>query len=425
MMRKSLVAIILLGVVLFSCKKEQDTLPPVISFIAPGVNTIINIPDTLDVKVQVNDDRIIHFVVISIVNEDKIPLTEAKSFAPFLAEFTAVHSFVIDSKTIASGVYSIQVLAFDGFNTKTGFLDIEINEIPRSLEGFMAVTAPLSFQSEIFRLGQDFSIDSQMSFPQGCQFTAVHPVWERFLFAGGDPSVLTAINPFTFVTEWELPATPPRPQFTAIEAGKDILFATANGDAGIVDIDGNVTLRTFPYNNMKILCLAADENYMYAAQQSTGGTNNELTLFYRETGAVKSRKLVAERISGIVALDDQALVFFSPGNRTEIFHYNPESFILNKLNEIEGEILVSAEKVSDDQIIICTDAAIRLFRPGINRLDMLLEQPYRFCRYDALGNRLFLAKDYEMEVRNFTTLDLTEEISFNDMIVDFRILYNK
>jgi hypothetical protein len=425
MMIKKWFLFCLILISLTACKKDADTADPLIAFLEPSVPVEISLPDTLDVKIRVTDDRIIQSVTVNLVNDDKTPIVKGRSFVPLHAAYLAEASFVLVDKAIESGSYSIQVIAFDGTNTKTEYLEVYLQEIPRELLGFIAVTAPLSFRSKIIRLNAEFATDTEFVMPETFHLSAIHCLWERFLFVSAEPSVMTAFNPFTFEPEWEAAASPPRPVFTSVMTDQDIIFSTDNGDAGIMDIDGNVILRTAPYYNMTINCLAADDRYIYVSQHTTGGTNNELTVFYRETGAIRSRELVASEIAALAAVNDRVLLFMPAIEGIEIYSYNTENFILNKLNELPGENLVSVEKISENEIIICTDSRVVTYEVDADRFNTFTDRPFKFSRYDKLLNRVFLASDSAVFNYDFATGILTGNIPFPDKVVDFQILYNK
>ena len=425
MKRIHLILLAFLFSCLVACRENEDTVIPEVVFHEPQANENIMLPDTLYVDVTVTDDKNINSISVNILNADHIPVVTGQNYFPDMTEYQVKTSFVLDDKAMESGTYQLQVIAFDGYNTKTSYLDLEITEIPRELLGFIAVTAPQSFLSKITRLTPEYDIDTQFTIQQACRMTAIHSLWERFLFVSDEPSVMMAYNTFSFEPEWQFDAVPPRPEITDLVTDAQILFATANADAGILDIDGNGVMRTMAFANMVFTHLAADETCIYVSQQSVGAKNPELTVFYRVTGAVCARKMIADPIAGIVAMNGIALVFVGKDGGTDILRFNPENFILNKINELPGEEFVSLTKIDEENVLILTTQRAVNYNNYYDRFDEFTAEVYDFCRYVALSDVLYFVRGHSVFAYSHDTGALVNEMVFDDTIVDFQILYNK
>lgn len=419
------VLIIFLLAFVSSCREDEDTIFPSVVFIEPNENENVVLPDSLLVQIHVTDDSNIESVTLNLVNEEKIPVANGHTWFPAAPEADLSTTLILDDKSMESGTYSLQVIAFDGNNTKTSYRDIEITEIPKVLLGFIAISAPQSFLATITKLTPALETDTQFTVQQTCRMSAVHSLWERFLFISDEPSVMTAYNPFGFEIEWEMSAQPPRPSFTGIVTDQKIVFSTANGDAGMYDIDGNVILRTTSFNNMVITHLDADGKYLYASQQTTGGTNNELTVYYRVTGLISARKMLSEEVSSIVATNGMALVFVNSSAGTDVLSYNPENYILSKINSMNGQTVISTTRIDENEVLVLTNAGVQSYRQDHNNFVAFSADVYSFCRYDPLADLLYFGKDHSVFVVDHKTGAIIHEIDLMSSIIDFQILYNK
>ncbi|MBU3927819.1 MAG: hypothetical protein KKB74_08435, partial [Bacteroidetes bacterium] len=57
------------------CKKPEEATPVTITFIAPEASSIIQVPDNIIVKFNIESKSPIHYVRVSIDNEDLIPVS--------------------------------------------------------------------------------------------------------------------------------------------------------------------------------------------------------------------------------------------------------------------------------------------------------------------------------------------------------------
>lgn len=411
--------------ILGSCRQEEDLYAPVITFAEPEAGMIINLPDTIDVVVQVSDQQPVRTIVLTLVNKEKIPVIPATYFYPDSTRYLIHVSVPITDKSLASGSYNFLVTVSDGNEQKNQYQPVIINEIPAELKGYFVITARFDFKSTIIKLNPAFEPDTQFVFPHGYRLSAVHGMWEEFFFVTPEPSDLVAFNPETFETEWEMMAAPPRPLITGLIPDKELVFSTANGDAGVLSADGNIILRTQAFENKTIQCLAADDNYIYAAHVSLSGDIHELTVFSRMTGDIWEQRLITGTIRSMVPVEKKLLIFLQVADNIEIMDYDPLNFILTEVKVIPGEIINSTEKLSDNQVFIVTGNRVISFDPGSYNLSDFKEGIYKFCRYDLLNDEVFLARDTTLLGFSRNTGDLMDEKFFPEAILDFQVFYNK
>jgi hypothetical protein len=416
-----LTALLVIG----SCKPDEGLYAPEIIFMEPKAGQAIDMPDTLDVKVQISDYRLIRTAVLTLVNENKIPVIPAKYFYPDSTEFFINASLPLVDKSLASGQYNLLVTVSDGTDQKNHYQPVVLNEIPVQLEAYFVITSRLDFKSTIIKLNPSFETDTQFVFPHAYLLSAVHGMWDEFFFVTTEPSDILAFKPETFEAEWDMAASPPRPLITALFPDKDLVFSTANGDAGILDADGNISLRTQAFDNKTIQCLAADDKYIFAAHISLSGDIHELTVFSRITGDLWEQRLVSGEIKSLVPVENKLLLFMQVASNAEIVDYDPMNFILTEVAFLPGENIKSTVKISDSQVLILTEDKVISYNPASNQLSDYKDQAYKFGRYDFLNDEVFLAMDTVLYGFRRNTGVLIGEKSFQEKILDFQILYNK
>lgn len=426
-MRRLINYIALLAILLAvgSCRPEADLYAPLIIFTEPKAGLVINLPDTIDVVVHITDHTLIRTVVLTLVNKDKIPVIPATTYYPDSMEYYISTSLPLVDKYLASGQYNLLVTVSDGKEQKNEYQPIVLKEISVQLEAYFVVTSQFDFKSTIIKLNPSFEPDTQFVYPHGYWLSAVHSMWEEFFFVSKEPSDLIAFNTETFETEWEMAAAPPRPLITALIPDEELVFSTANGDAGILAGNGNITLRTQAFDDKTIQCLVANEKYIFAAHVSLSGNIHELTVFSRMTGDIWEQRLISGEIRSLVPTVNKLLVFLQVADNAEIVDYDPVNFILTELSFLPGENIKSALKISDSQVLVLTDERVISYNPELYQFENFKDQAYKFCRYDPLSDLVFLVRDTTLYGFTRNTGDLLVEKSFPEEIMDFQILYNK
>jgi len=411
--------------IIASCRHDEDMYAPEIIYTEPAAGYTVNMPDTLDVKVAISDDRIIRTVVLTLVNEDKIPVIPGIYYYPDNTDFLIETSLPLVDKSMASGPYNLLVTVSDGTDQKNKYQQIFINEIPLQLQAYIIVTAQFDFKSIIIKLDPGFEPDTQFVVPRGYWLSAVQSMWGKFIFVTDEPSSLLALNTESFETEWEMAAALPRPLITGLFPDEELVFSTANGDVGILSIDGITTLRTEPYDNKTIQCLAADDKNIYAAHVSLSGDIHELTVYSRINGSIWEQRSVSGEIRSLVPAGDKLLVFMQIPAGARVMEYDPDNFILTEISFLPDENIKSAVSISDSQLLLVTDVRVISYYPVINQFGNFKDQSYDFCRYDPLSDIVFLARDSMIYGFDRYTGSLMEEKAFPEEILDFQILYNK
>jgi hypothetical protein len=426
-MDRAIKFIFFIGIILAlgSCMQDEDVRDPEIIFYNPEAGYTVYMPDTINVSVEINDDQVIRTVILSLVNENNTPVIESKYYYPNTKEFFIQTTMPLTDKSMASGPYSLLVTASDGNNAKNKFREITIHEIPKEIMAYIAVTGQFDYKSTIVRLNPAFETDTQFVFPEGYLLAGVHSLWEKFFFVTGEPSEIIAIDPATFETAWLIAAAPPRQIITAILTDNELVFSTANGDAGIISGDGTITLRTVSFENKKIQCLAADNRYIYAAHVSLSGDIHELTVFYRVSGEIRTQILVAGEITNLVAERDKVLVFMPSQAGTSILEYDPEEMTPTETTFLPDENVRSVVKINDNQVFLITDDRVITYDIEIGRLTGFISQSFNFGRYDQLNDVIFFARDNTVYGFDRVSADLVDEIFFQEEVFDFQILYNK
>jgi hypothetical protein len=408
-----------------ACLPEEEMYDPEIVFIKPVPGYTLNMPDTLEISVEIRDEKPVRSVVLSLVDESSVPVVPVNYYYPDKTEFILLASLPVTDKAIPGGPYSVMVTVSDGENSKNKYQNISINEVPVEILGYVAVTNVPDLKSGIIRLNPEFEVDTQFVINEEHSLSDIHCLWGQFYFVAMQPSRLIAFNASGFETEWEMKAESPRPVITGILTDREIVFSTANGDAGILSETGDIILRTPPDDDKSIQCLAADEKYIYAYHVSAGGDIHYLTTYYRVSGSIKEQKLIAGEIGSIVSFEYFVLVFLPSVSGTLIMEYDPENMTIKQKDYLPDHVVWSVEKISEYELFLLTDSGVISYEISTGRLTQFSGRQFSLCRFEPLSDIVYLAQDSMVYGYDRVTGDLQASISFDNEVVDFQILFNK
>lgn len=408
-----------------ACKEVEDEIPPLITFISPTENTSVAMPDTLKVVAEISDNINIQSVMVVLADPDGNPVIPAEYSFPETREFTLTAYLPIVDKSLPGGSYRVKITANDGTNTNTDYLPVLVNEIPRELLGFLVISAEYPFETDITRLKPDFSPDTSFTIPKGFLQSAYSSLWDEFIFVSPEPSVMYSFSRDRFEPMWEFSSSLPRPRFTSLLTDSQLLFATANGDAGILNASGMIVMRTGALNNKTIACMAADEKYIYAELMSLSGNNREIVAFYRATGGIRSRKFIDQDIISLQTSNGKVLMFSRDGLQGVIAEFDPETTLISTLETFGNPEVYSSIKLSNDEFLLLCQGQVLLFDAHYGTLSELIPGTYISGCFDDLQNRLFLISGTQVDIYAHPLPSLIQTLQFEAPLKAFHIIYNK
>ncbi len=408
-----------------TCNEEEDSLPPVITITAPADNESFFLPDTVKVTAEVTDETNISVVEVSLLDDQNVPVASGGFFYPDTTNFDVISYLDLSDKSIESGTYRIKVTASDYYNITNSYREIFLNEVPRSLIGYIAVTASLPFETRIRRLSPDLVLDTVYTIPEGFLLSSVHSLWEQFYLITPEPSMMRSLSTVTFEDLWEFPAQLPRPYFTEIISGDQLFFSTANGDAGILNESGQIILRTTVQEGYTMDCMAVSDQYLFAEVVSLSGSYRFFNVYYRSSGQLRIQKNLADDIKIIFAEDEKAIIFTESEGHNGIDVFDPEEMVMTNLTSYAPQLILSGLEFSPGEFLICTDQQVLRYDYQANSLSVYLPRTFSHGRYDPLSDVLFFISGSQLERFRGATSASLGTLGFDEPVLDFQIVYNK
>ncbi len=191
--RRQLVAIIALLLMAGACRKQGDEDAPKVRILLPAENITLQVPDTLIVQVQVEDERTVERITISLNDANGVPVIPALTVSVNSANTTIARGLPITNERLQTGNYTLTVSASDGTNMGRGFRSVNVQAAALRLRAIY-VTPPIgeSPSAPIWRIDSTGTLSQYLNLTE-FGGAAIDP--DRLYIAG------TTVDPLRGITQ--------------------------------------------------------------------------------------------------------------------------------------------------------------------------------------------------------------------------------
>lgn len=391
------IIVLLLSVGIFSCRKIDKNIVTHIELIIPEANTIIRLPDTIQIKFKVESEENIEFVSISIVNSNYIPLFGTTYvYTPKSGEEITKTMTLKALQNTSELPYYILISVNYEEDKWNSYFKIQLVNKPVSYQGFYLFSRPFISQTAIDFYDQNLEktffiqtdgeyIDSDISNFYGKLFLLSHT-----------PAKLKAYSVVEQQLVWEAEPQFPYPEYTAIEMDVNRVYAgMENGQiVGYSEINGQQQLIAERLVDSIPEKISIIENYIIAAYQSRNNGNRTLVTFYKSTGHKKHRRSIDFEVVSFIKTEepDRVIIF---GNRDQngiasMFNAQDNSF--EDTHQFEIGKIGAVCKVEDEVFIISIENKLYSYNWSQKYLTLLIEFediPFKI-EYEHLSGRIIV-----------------------------------
>lgn len=291
---------------LFSCKKE-DTGFPVITLYSPSEGEFFSFGSQIHVHFRATDDRGLHRVALTIINEADHRVFFSKQFSySGNREIEENISITINDIHLASGSYTVLITADDGRNEKKVLCGIAINGAPRTLERILVLRHPDTFTTVIDSLGDDGNFFTGKILNGNFLLASVIN-WNSILHLSGKTTdgIASFSLPEIFeINHLHIPFGFGNDLFTDIftdEAANETWLGANDGYIRAIDASGNISSVIEAYYPKQVL---ATEHFIYSYGEN-GVLPRKLEVFNKQTGQLIQTLVVNEKITGLLPLESE------------------------------------------------------------------------------------------------------------------------
>lgn len=162
--RRHQVALLACLLVANSCRKPGDEDAPKVRIILPAENITLQVPDTLLVQVDVEDEHTVERITISLNDVNGVPVAPSVSFPVNSSSTTVARGLPLTNERLITGNYTLTISASDGSNMGRAFRSVNVQAAPLRLRAIY-VTPPIgeSPSAPIWRIDSTGAIAQYLS----------------------------------------------------------------------------------------------------------------------------------------------------------------------------------------------------------------------------------------------------------------------
>ncbi len=429
--RNIILLIALVAMLITSCKKDEDTLPPVINIDFPLEFRYYDVYDTINISGNVTDDHNVHAVSIKIVNANYQSVLDEDGYMPDTKTFYFNTSIAINDIHLSSGTYYVLVTATDGTNSKNLFRAININAVPLQFKKIVAITNVSTNSYNVY--GVDVNMQTSMLFNYSGDYnsSAINSGYQQLYMCGSINSNMNAYDLGSKNMIWNITPenNPPFPSFNNVSFYNDIVYVSFynarivgyNRQGGI-----NVTAQTSTgYTPGKTYLF---NNYLLAEEKNTTGTDYKLSVYIASTGFLKASNVTSIVIKGMETQDASHVYIFgnTTANKAVMTLYNVDFNGYYAPHAMPDSTLYDYAKVDANNYLLAIGSNVYWYQTASNSLTTLLTNVNaNRIKYESLSGNFIIANGNQIKVYTFPSGNYVGGTSLPYTINDIHLLYNR
>ncbi len=310
-----------------SCKKDEDTSPPIIIEIAPNENASFNTFDSISVQANLHDERELTFVSVELLNADLISVVSPYGKNINGNDYFLNAQLIIDNIHINSGLHYILITAKDQENTTRTYIKVQVYGIAYETKGYVSFEL-IGSESEVHSYyGQSDTLLLQTS---GVLIDGlVDSYYQQFGILKGPDGPFESYPLYPFIDDWNIAPIHGGINYCrsqsddlSIQIGfMDQLLSFYEGEASL-KASFNSEINYSPHNSLK-----NGENIV-VWQKAPGQSSNRLEVFY-PSGAIKQITPYNHTVIGLEEKNSTSIYVVSNDNNSAYFDiYNLENGLI-------------------------------------------------------------------------------------------------
>ena len=423
--------ILLLSVGIFSCRKKDKSFVTNVELINPEVNTLIRLPDTIQVKFKVESEKDVEFVSISIVNSNYIPLFGTYYVDAPISGETIEKAIPLKAlqNTNEAPYYILIAVNYKEDDKWNSYFEIQLANKPINYQGFYLFSRPFISQTAIDFYDQNLEKTSFIQTDGEYVDSDISSFYGKLFLLTHTPAKLKAYSVEEQQLVWEALPQFPHPEYTTIEMETNRVYAAMeNGQiVGYSEINGQQQLITERLVDSFPEKISIIENYIIAAYQSRNNGNRTLVTFYKLTGHKKHRRSIDFEVVSFIKTEEPDRLFIF-GNRDQngivsIFNAQDNSF--EDTHQFDVGKIGAVCKVEDEDFIISVENKLYSYNWPQKNLALLMEFediPFKI-EYEHLSGRIIVLFSNRLIVYQFPGMIVISNLEMENTLKGLQFFY--
>lgn len=421
--------IILLTAILYGCKKDEDTLSPVVNIISPYDNQSFNVYDTMSIYAEVSDDNQLTAISVGLVNEHMIPVLPSVNIQPQGKETEFSQPYWISDVHLASGTYYVKVTASDGTNESNTYRKIDLTAAPRERKGFYLLSENTGSTSIHF-MDESFSISPKLTLSGDYSSSAINSYYQDLYTAGIYTGNLHGIELESHAVKWSVQGIAgAAPDFTNVyNDGSYTYVSFYDGTIKGYDHNGIVKYTSSLSQGFYPVKVFRHGDYIITEQRSISSAARNIVLYYAGNGSGFQQTILSQDIVEFFTKDVDNIFMFGNNNGQAVMEiYNISSNGSWQPHAMPAARLLSATQVDNNTYLLGFDNntvykytyfnnSLITWLTNLKATDMI---------YDQVRNEVIIAEEMKVSSYAYSSAGLINTAMHSDTIADLHMLYNK
>jgi hypothetical protein len=433
MKRRSLLVFILaLSVITFNaCKKDQDTIPPVIVINSPAPNQAYHVFDTVPLNLNVSDDKQLQSPVsITLLDANGNAAMSSASVSVNTNPIHIVGGFPLSEIHLLSGNYTLKVTASDGRNVTNAFVPLNITAAPILRKGIYLISRG-GGQVKISKVDTNFVITPYTSWQGDYGGSDISSYWQQLYVSGLYTGNFNAVNLTNASISWSEPVViGSNPWFCgAYVGGNNVYIPYFNGFVRGYDHLGVLQFSSATQSSYHPGKMLATGNYFLDEQIYVTNLSSKLVVNNISSGVGLQEMLLTQRLVQYCVKDADNVFLFGNNSagqgQVELYTISLNgSWSPHPIPT--GTILGVSQVDADHYLIALSDGNIYKYQYSVNSITAYLPGVNASnVFYDGLKNEVLISSVNRLSTYDYNSMALKHTVLHTDTILNFHLLNNK
>lgn len=413
----------------YSCSKDEDTIIPQIIINEPYEFMNFKVTDTVQIRANIFDDKIIKSIEIEIVNTDYLPISNKIIIQPNTNEIFIYEEIALDNIQLKSGTYYLKIRAFDGTNEKHLYRAINIAGITRKFKSIIAINKNNETSYTVFSI--DSTQKQIFTYDRAYNFSAINHDYQQLYICGRVNAILKSYNLIDNTLAWEIEAenNPPTPSFENLYFNDNTLFISGflsyiNGYNRFANkvFTSNININYYPIKTLKF------QNYLIVEEKNKTSDLRMLSLYYTPTGALKNSTYLSFSIKSMFEKNHKEIILFGNNlqNQAVLYWFNIDNQTFYSPHSIPTDYLKDAVKIDQNNYLIASGTKVFWYQLQNNSLTTLIQDiNAEHIDFEDISQTIVISSSNKLLFYSFPSAIKTGETTMQLQIADFQLNYNK
>ena len=169
-------------IVFYGCKKDEDTIAPIVNITTPYDSQFFSVYDTMSIAAEVSDETKLERITLSVVDKDRQPALHTVNIEVNGNKRSISFPYILFDLHLESGVYYVKISASDGRNETSSYRKINITAAPKERKG-VYIISQAGTNTSVHFMEEDLSIVPKLTLAGDLSSSAINSYYQDLYVA--------------------------------------------------------------------------------------------------------------------------------------------------------------------------------------------------------------------------------------------------